>query len=170
MVVLHDLLGFSYKEITQIAGVALLGTVKSRLFYGREALRKILSSRLSGKVRVMFRNCPGPNTAFSIFGRGAFRAQMAQNWLAFGKMLSLPRQAGRAGAGKKKLVAQLPHRPAPEIRITAQQSPPKAAGKKMALGFLPDCSRCALAGFFCPPASTTGGRCGRGVFADSPSI
>ncbi|HOB21309.1 MAG: sigma-70 family RNA polymerase sigma factor [Firmicutes bacterium] len=44
VVVLHDLLGFSYKEITQIAGVSL-GTVKSRLFYGREALRKILSSR-----------------------------------------------------------------------------------------------------------------------------
>lgn len=50
VVVLHDLLGFSYQEVAKIAGISM-GTVKSRLFYARGALRKILgSTNLEGEV------------------------------------------------------------------------------------------------------------------------
>ena len=50
VVVLHDLLGFSYQEVGKIAGISL-GTVKSRLYYARRALRGILgSSFLEGEV------------------------------------------------------------------------------------------------------------------------
>jgi RNA polymerase sigma-70 factor (ECF subfamily) len=50
VVVLHDLLGFPYQEIATIASISM-GTVKSRLFYGRRALRKILGSKnMEGEV------------------------------------------------------------------------------------------------------------------------
>lgn len=42
----HDLEGFTIREIAEMLNVAE-GTVKSRLFYGREELRKTLSSRIS---------------------------------------------------------------------------------------------------------------------------
>lgn len=41
-VILHDLHGFKYREIAKLTG-SNLGTVKSRLFYARQTLRKILT-------------------------------------------------------------------------------------------------------------------------------
>jgi RNA polymerase sigma-70 factor (ECF subfamily) len=41
VVVLHDIEGFSYQEISQIVG-ANIGTVRSRLHYGRQKLRELL--------------------------------------------------------------------------------------------------------------------------------
>lgn len=41
-VILHDLHGFKYQEIAELTRTGL-GTVKSRLFYGRQELRKILT-------------------------------------------------------------------------------------------------------------------------------
>jgi RNA polymerase sigma-70 factor (ECF subfamily) len=44
-VVLRDMEDLSYEEIAEVLGVSL-GTVKSRILRGREALKKVLSSRL----------------------------------------------------------------------------------------------------------------------------
>lgn len=41
VVVLHDIEGFSYQEISEIVG-ANIGTVRSRLHYGRQKLRELL--------------------------------------------------------------------------------------------------------------------------------
>ncbi len=46
VVILHDLEGFSYQEISEIVG-ANLGTVRSRLHYGRLKLRQILEPYFS---------------------------------------------------------------------------------------------------------------------------
>ena len=46
VVVLHDIEGFSYQEISDIVG-ANLGTVRSRLHYGRLRLRKLLDPYFS---------------------------------------------------------------------------------------------------------------------------
>lgn len=45
VVVLKDIQGFSYEEISQIVGISL-GTVKSRLFRAREKLKQMLSDLL----------------------------------------------------------------------------------------------------------------------------
>ncbi len=42
VLVLHDIEGFSYQEIAEMAGVSI-GTVRSRLHYGRQKLRELLS-------------------------------------------------------------------------------------------------------------------------------
>jgi RNA polymerase sigma-70 factor (ECF subfamily) len=41
VVVLHDIEGFSYHEIAEIVGTSV-GTVRSRLHYGRTKLRELL--------------------------------------------------------------------------------------------------------------------------------
>jgi RNA polymerase sigma-70 factor, ECF subfamily len=41
VLVLHDIEGFSYQEIAEIVGVSV-GTVRSRLHYGRQKLRELL--------------------------------------------------------------------------------------------------------------------------------
>jgi len=46
VVVLHDIEGFSYQEISEIVG-ASLGTVRSRLHYGRLRLRQLLEPYFS---------------------------------------------------------------------------------------------------------------------------
>lgn len=46
VIVLHDIEGFSYQEIAEIVD-ANLGTVRSRLYYGRMRLREILESYFS---------------------------------------------------------------------------------------------------------------------------
>jgi RNA polymerase sigma-70 factor (ECF subfamily) len=40
--VLHDIEGFSYQEISEMVGVSI-GTVRSRLHYGRLKMRELLS-------------------------------------------------------------------------------------------------------------------------------
>lgn len=45
-IILHDLHGFKYQEIAEITGSSL-GTVKSRLFYARQMLRKILEPSIN---------------------------------------------------------------------------------------------------------------------------
>ncbi len=45
VVVLHDIEGFSYQDIAAITGTNI-GTVRSRLHYGRNRLKKILRTRL----------------------------------------------------------------------------------------------------------------------------
>jgi RNA polymerase sigma-70 factor (ECF subfamily) len=47
-VVLRDTMDRSYEEIAEILGVSL-GTVKSRILRGREALREELASRLNSR-------------------------------------------------------------------------------------------------------------------------
>ncbi|HEY9788452.1 MAG TPA: RNA polymerase sigma factor [Candidatus Obscuribacterales bacterium] len=47
VLVLHDIEGFSYQEIADIVGTSI-GTVRSRLHYGRVKLRELLSSYLAG--------------------------------------------------------------------------------------------------------------------------
>jgi RNA polymerase sigma-70 factor (ECF subfamily) len=42
VIVLHDIEGFSYEEIAEIVGTSV-GTVRSRLHYGRLKLREMLS-------------------------------------------------------------------------------------------------------------------------------
>lgn len=77
----------------------------------------------------MFRNCPDP-IQLSAYLDGELSER---RWLKIGLHLqkcSACRDKLAELEQVKKLVAQLPHRPAPEIRITAQQSPPKAAGKR----------------------------------------
>jgi RNA polymerase sigma-70 factor (ECF subfamily) len=46
VLVLHDLEGFSYQEIAEITG-ASIGTVRSRLHYGRVKLRELLEPYFS---------------------------------------------------------------------------------------------------------------------------
>ncbi|MBY0359041.1 MAG: RNA polymerase sigma factor [Candidatus Obscuribacterales bacterium] len=46
VVVLHDIEGFSYQEIAEIVGTSL-GTVRSRLHYGRSKLRELLDAYYS---------------------------------------------------------------------------------------------------------------------------
>ncbi len=41
VVILHDIEGFSYQEISEIVGTSV-GTVRSRLHYGRTKLRELL--------------------------------------------------------------------------------------------------------------------------------
>lgn len=48
VVVLHDIEGFSYQEIADIVGTSL-GTVRSRLHYGRQKLRELLEPYYSAK-------------------------------------------------------------------------------------------------------------------------
>jgi RNA polymerase sigma-70 factor (ECF subfamily) len=47
-VVLRDIEGFSYEEVAEVLQVSL-GTVKSRILRGREALRVALSEKLAGE-------------------------------------------------------------------------------------------------------------------------
>jgi RNA polymerase sigma-70 factor (ECF subfamily) len=47
VVVLHDIEGFEYQEIAQIVGTSV-GTVRSRLHYGRLRLRQLLEPYFSG--------------------------------------------------------------------------------------------------------------------------
>jgi len=47
VVVLHDIEGFEYQEIAQIVG-ANVGTIRSRLHYGRQRLRQLLEPYFSG--------------------------------------------------------------------------------------------------------------------------
>jgi RNA polymerase sigma-70 factor (ECF subfamily) len=51
VVVLREVEGLAYDEITVILGISL-GTVKSRLARGRECLRRALAARLSPPDRV----------------------------------------------------------------------------------------------------------------------
>jgi len=55
VVVLHDIEGFSYQEIAQIVG-ASLGTVRSRLHYGRLRLKEILEPYFAARNH----NTPAP--------------------------------------------------------------------------------------------------------------
>lgn len=48
VVVLHDIEGFSYQEISEIVG-ANIGTVRSRLHYGRQKLRELLEPYFSSQ-------------------------------------------------------------------------------------------------------------------------
>ena len=47
-VVLRDITDLSYEEIAEVLGVSL-GTVKSRILRGREALREALAGSLNGR-------------------------------------------------------------------------------------------------------------------------
>jgi RNA polymerase sigma-70 factor (ECF subfamily) len=48
VIVLHDMEGFSYEEIAQIVGTSL-GTVRSRLHYGRTKLKELLDPYFSSR-------------------------------------------------------------------------------------------------------------------------
>jgi RNA polymerase sigma-70 factor (ECF subfamily) len=47
-IILYDMLGFAYKEIADILSTPI-GTVKSRLFRGRQLLKESLSKEMNGK-------------------------------------------------------------------------------------------------------------------------
>ncbi len=51
VLVLHDLQGFSYSEIAEIVG-ANIGTVRSRLHYGRIKLKELLAPYFSSEVNL----------------------------------------------------------------------------------------------------------------------
>jgi RNA polymerase sigma-70 factor (ECF subfamily) len=69
--VLRDIEGLSYEEIAEVLEISL-GTVKSRLIRGREALRK----RLEGFVRDMNASRGGPEQAHSsLSGQSEAEAQ-----------------------------------------------------------------------------------------------
>jgi RNA polymerase sigma-70 factor, ECF subfamily len=48
VIVLHDIEGFSYVEIAEIVGSSV-GTVRSRLYYGRQKLREVLTPYFNDK-------------------------------------------------------------------------------------------------------------------------
>jgi RNA polymerase sigma-70 factor (ECF subfamily) len=52
-VILRDIEGFGYEEIADILQISL-GTVKSRILRGREALRRVLSQRLEPGLAAAF--------------------------------------------------------------------------------------------------------------------
>ena len=49
IVLLHDIQGFKYQEIAAITKTSL-GTVKSRLFYARQELRRLLGPLMGNEV------------------------------------------------------------------------------------------------------------------------